>query len=196
MLQESNAFLSSDRQRTVGLRELRTPIQGQGEPETGLAVLLEPLSQVSVCGTLAHGSLHSSSHGPDLPLISHPVLKEQRLLFLCLPPPPQKKTVWEMHHTGCRQNRCMGHSWQDSTTVMCLRAANYTPLIGQISLGIMACPIKCSQSPLPFSQVQSSISFPARPLLCCLSTSPRAIFLTGHGPVPLPLWIFYTAHAQ
>lgn len=41
MLQESNAFLSSDRQRTAGLRELRTPIQGQGEPETGLAVLLE-----------------------------------------------------------------------------------------------------------------------------------------------------------
>lgn len=43
MLQESHAFLPSDRQRTAGLRELRTPIQGQGllSWRLGLAGLLE-----------------------------------------------------------------------------------------------------------------------------------------------------------
>lgn len=71
MLQESHAFLPSDRQRTAGLRELRTPIQGQGElsQRLGLAGLLEDSHRAGCAHCPKPGNNLCGTLGPGLPIL-------------------------------------------------------------------------------------------------------------------------------
>lgn len=119
-------------------------------------------------------------HGSALPLegliAHHPIPKGQGWL-------PRHSCVGS---TSCGlQNlppqgpRLMGphHSYR----VSCLGASNYTPPLGQISLGLMLlppAPLQGSQSPLPLSQAQSSISSPAGSVIPCCTVPP--LLSQGH----------------